>query len=470
MSSLASPEQQPGLLPVPLHTMREPVQRGDTRPLTWRLEQLERLELLLAEGTPGIQAALAADLGKPEIEAMYELGGVRQELRFARRHLRRWMRALPVPVPLWALPARATRRVEPLGCVLILSPWNYPLQLCLQPLVSALAAGNAVVLKPSEHAPRTAAMITHLVPRHFPPEVVQVVTGDGTVAAALLEERFDHIFFTGGGRVGRLVMAAAARHLTPVTLELGGKSPAIVLADAHIATTARRLVWGKGLNAGQTCVAPDHLLVVPSVREPLVAAMAGEIVRFYGNDPLQSPDLGRIVNDAQFQRLEGLLAGAHDRGQVLLGGRSDAALRRIEPTVLAVESPEEDPLMQEELFGPLLPMIPVANLETALGRVRQGPSPLALYLFGGDEAARERLLTTTRSGGVCFNDVVLQAGLMTLPFGGVAESGMGTYHGEAGFLTFSHRRSVLSRSFRLDPPFRYPPYAGKQGLLERFFG
>jgi aldehyde dehydrogenase (NAD+) len=265
-------------------------------------------------------------------------------------------------------------------------------------------------------------------------------------------------------------MTAAARHLTPVTLELGGKSPAIVLADADITTTARRLVWGKGLNAGQTCVAPDHLLVAPSVREPLLTAMAGEILRLYGADPLLSPDLGRIVNDAQFRRLDGLLAGALDRGQVLLGGRSDAALRRIEPTVLAVERPEDDPLMQEELFGPLLPMITVADLETALDRVRQGPSPLALYLFGGDEAARERLLTSTRSGGVCFNDVVMQAGVTTLPFGGIGESGMGTYHGEAGFLTFSHGRSVLSRSFRLDSSFRYPPYAGKRGLIERFLG
>ncbi|HYP03363.1 MAG TPA: aldehyde dehydrogenase family protein [Cyanobium sp.] len=470
MTSLTRPEQGPALLPVPLDAMREPVLRGDTRPLAWRLEQLNRLEHLLSEGTSHILEALAADLGKPELEGLFELVAVRQELRFTRRHLRGWMRPRPVPLPLWALPGRAARRAEPLGCVLILGPWNYPFQLCLHPLVSALAAGNTAVLKPSELAPKTAQLIANLVPRHFPPEVVQVVTGDGAVAARLLEERFDHIFFTGGGRVGRLVMTAAARHLTPVTLELGGKSPAIVLADADVATTARRLVWGKGLNAGQTCVAPDHLLVAPSVREPLLAAMAGEILRLYGADPLVSPDLGRIVNDAQFRRLDGLLAGAHDRGQVLLGGRSNAALRRIEPTVLAVERPEDDPLMQEELFGPLLPMITVANLETALDRVRLGPSPLALYLFGGDHAARERLLTSTRSGGVCFNDVVMQAGVTTLPFGGVGESGMGTYHGEAGFLTFSHRRSVLSRSTRLDPSFRYPPYAGKRGLIERFLG
>jgi aldehyde dehydrogenase (NAD+) len=470
MTSVVPAEQDTCLLPVPLATMREPVLRGDTFPLAWRLEQLQRLEHLLADGSTEIEAALAADLGKPSVEAMYELLAVRQELRFTRRHLRRWMRARPVPLPLWALPARASRRVGPLGCVLILGPWNYPLQLCLHPLVSALAAGNTVVVKPSEHAPHTAGVIAELMARHFPSEVVQVVTGDGAVAAALLEERFDHIFFTGGGRVGRLVMAAAARHLTPVTLELGGKSPAIVLDDADLLTTARRLVWGKGINAGQTCVAPDHLLVVPAVREPLLEAMAKEIVRLYGHDPLQSPDLGRIVNDAQFRRLEGLLAGAHARGQVLLGGRSDAALRRIEPTVLAVERPDDDPLMQEELFGPLLPVITVADLETALERVRQGPSPLALYLFGGDRKARERLLTTTRSGGVCFNDVVMQAGTTTLPFGGVGESGMGTYHGEAGFLTFSHSRSVLGRSFRLDSSFRYPPYAGKGPLIERLFG
>lgn len=447
--------------------MRAPVDAGHTRTLAWRLEQLERLQALLDAAAVPLREALAADLGKPATEASFEAIALRQELNHTRRQLQRWMAPKPVGLPAWTLPARAMVQPEPLGCVLIIGPWNYPFQLCLHPLISALAAGNTGVVKPSEHAPRTAALIAELVAAHFPHEIVQVVNGDGAVAARLLEERFDHIFFTGGGRVARLVAAAAARELTPVTLELGGKSPAIVLADADPAVTARRLAWGKTINAGQTCVAPDHLLVTPSVQEPLVQAIAGEWRRFYGDDPLASPDLGSIVNDAQFARLEALLQGASERGQILAGGRSDAGRRRIEPTLIAVEDPRTDPLMQEELFGPLLPVLAVPDLDSALAQVRRGSKPLALYLFGGDRRDQRRLLETTSSGGVVFNDVIVHAGLAQLPFGGVGESGLGSYHGEAGFLAFSHQRSVLSRSFRFDLPFRYPPYRTPLALMER---
>ena len=449
--------------------MRAPVDAGHTRSLAWRLEQLERLGTLLANHEAEVLEALAADLGKPPLEAMFELVAVRHELALTRRMLKAWMAPRMVGLKAALRPGQAWVQAEPLGCVLIIGPWNYPFQLCLHPLVSALAAGNTAVLKPSEHAPRTAELLARCIPAAFPADVVQVVTGDGSVAAALLEERFDHIFFTGGGRVGRLVMAAAARHLTPVTLELGGKSPAIVLADADIATTARRLAWGKGLNAGQTCIAPDHLLVQPAVRQALVSAIAAEWTRFYGADPLSSDDLGCIVNDAQFQRLESLLAGARERGQVLAGGRCDPERRRIEPTLVAVAS-GDDPLMQEELFGPILPVLEVCDLEAALAEVRSRPKPLALYLFSPNRTAQERTLATTSSGGVCFNDVVLQAGAAALPFGGVGESGMGTYHGHAGFLTFSHQRAVLRRPFWLDLPFRYPPYAGKLALVKRLLG
>jgi aldehyde dehydrogenase (NAD+) len=450
--------------------MRALVQRGETRSLAWRLGQLDRLQNLLQVEENEATSALAADLGKPELEAHFELVAVRQELALTRKHLRRWMRPRSVGLPSWALPGRAAIHPEPLGCVLILGPWNYPLQLCLHPLVSALAAGNTAVLKPSEHAPHTASLMAAAVARHFDPHHVQVVLGDAEAATTLLEQRFDHIFFTGGGRVGRLVMAAAARHLTPVTLELGGKSPAIVLAGANPQTTARRLVWGKGINAGQTCVAPDHLLVVADAVAPLVAAFAEERERLYGKDPLNSDDLGQIVNERQFERLEGLLMGARQKGQILLGGSSDRRRRRIEPTLIAVDQPEEDPLMQDEIFGPLLPLIVVNDLEDALARVRRAPHPLALYLFGGDSKERQQLLASSSSGSVGFNDVVMQAGLVHLPFGGVGESGIGSYHGETGFRTFSHQRSVLSRSFWFDLPFRYPPYAGKLPLVRRLLG
>ena len=327
-------------------SLREPVSRGLTRPLAWRRDQLARLTALLDGAEEAILAALAADLGKPPVEAYFEVVAVRQELRLCQRQLRRWMAPRPVPVPLSQRPGQARLLPEPLGCVLIIGPWNYPFSLTIQPLVSALAAGNSAVLKPSEHAPRTSALIAQLVARHLEPAVVQVVEGDGAVASELLQLRFDHIFFTGGGRVGRLVMEAAARHLTPVTLELGGKSPAIVLADADLDTTARRLIWGKGLNAGQTCIAPDHVLVEASVRPALVERLTREITRHYGEDPLASPDLARIVNRPQFERLYGLLEGARQQGQLLAGGQSDRERLRIAPTLLAVEA-ADDPLMHE---------------------------------------------------------------------------------------------------------------------------
>jgi aldehyde dehydrogenase (NAD+) len=463
------PEASPLLAPS-AETMRQPVLEGATRPLAWRLQQLDRLATLLQAVETDLLEALAQDLGKPPLEACYELVGVREELRFTRRHLKRWIAGRPVSLPLWTWPARGRVEAEPLGCVLILGPWNYPFQLCLQPLISALAAGNTVVLKPSELAPRTAQLIADQLGRHFPPEVVQVVQGDGQVGARLLEIRFDHILFTGGGRVGRLVMAAAARHLTPVTLELGGKSPAIALADAPIAPTARRLVWGKGLNAGQTCVAPDHLLVVPEIEAPLLAAIGEEIHRLYGADPLASPDLGRVVNRPHFERLAQLLHRAEEKGQVLLGGRMDPEERRIEPTLLRVDDPDNDPLMAEELFGPLLPVLSVPHLEAAIARVRAGAKPLALYLFSRSPRDQERLRLATSSGSLAFNDVVTQVAAPQLPLGGVGESGMGAYHGHTGFLTFSHQRSILEQRFWPDLPLRYPPYAGKLPLMKRLLG
>ena len=449
--------------------MREPVEQGQTLPIRWRLEQLERLSSVLNEEEPAVLEALACDLGKSPVEATLELVAVHQEIALSRRHLRRWMAPRPVSLDLALLPGRAWVEPQPLGCVLIIGPWNYPLKLCLHPLVSALAAGNSAVVKPSELAPHTAALVAELLHRAFPPQTVQVVLGDAAVAAKLLEQRFDHVFFTGGSRVGSLVMQACARVLTPVTLELGGKSPVIVLQDADLGITARRIAWGKGLNAGQTCVCPDHLLVEPPARDHLVSAIGNELKRFYGPDPLRSPDLARIVNDTRFQHLEALLDRARRNGQVLVGGRSDAGERRIEPTLLAVES-LDDPLMQEELFGPLLPVLSIGGLEEALDQIRGRPSPLALYLFSRSREAQRRVLAASRSGGVVFNDVVLQAGAAALPFGGVGPSGMGRYHGQAGFRTFSNERSILSRPFLLDLPLRYPPYAGKLPLIRRLLG
>ncbi|UPM51531.1 aldehyde dehydrogenase family protein [Synechococcus sp. A10-1-5-1] len=449
--------------------MRQLVSDGTTRPLPWRLEQLDRLDAALSANSDAVLAALASDLGKPDVEAYFEVVAVRQEINLCRRQLRRWIAPKKVSVPVSQRPGQAEVIAEPLGCVLIIGPWNYPFHLALQPLVSALAAGNTAILKPSEHAPATAQLISALIEQAFPPEIVQVVQGDGSTAQALLAERFDHIFFTGGERIGKIVMGAAAQHLTPVTLELGGKSPAVVLSDADLEVTSRRLVWGKCLNAGQTCIAPDYLLVESGIREALIQALGERITACFGEEPLHSSDLASIVNAAQYQRLSGLLERAREQGQILLGGTCDPERKRIAPTVVAVRD-REDPLMQEELFGPLLPVLEVDGLGQAIQWINQRPKPLALYLFSRSKQHQETVLRHTSSGGVCFNDVVMQVGVPELPFGGVGASGMGAYHGKAGFDAFSHRRSVLRRPFALDLPFRYPPYAGRLPLIRRLLG
>jgi aldehyde dehydrogenase (NAD+) len=353
--------------------------------------------------------------------------------------------------------------------VLVIGPWNYPFMLTLQPLISALAAGNTAVLKPSEHAPATAALITRLITEGFPSDVVRVVNGDGSTAAALVDLGFDHIFFTGSGAIGAKVLAGAARHLTPVTLELGGKNPAVVLDSADLEITARRLIWGKGVNAGQTCIAPDHLLVQTTIRQRLVDALEEQRRKLYGDDPLASGDLSCLIHDRHFQHLEGLLARAKAEGRILFGGECDRQSRKIAPTLIEVHN-DQDPLMREEIFGPLLPVLTVNHLDEAITRIQQQDKPLAIYLFGGDQNDQNEILQRTSSGGVCFNDVVMQKGVPELPFGGVGPSGMGSYHAETGFRTFSHERSVLSRPFFLDLRLRYPPYTLNPALFRRFMG
>jgi len=449
--------------------MKDSVGRGLTRPLAWRQDQLGRLITLLETHENEVLDALASDLGKPPTEAFFEIVALRQELKLTRRNLRQWMRPRKVPVPLSLRPGQAQVIPEPLGCVLVIGPWNYPFQLTLRPLISALAAGNTVVLKPSEHAAAVAALIERLIGTYFDADVVQVIQGDGAVAADLVAMPFDHIFFTGGGAIGRKVLEGAAAHLTPVTLELGGKSPAMVMPGADLEVSARRLIWGKGINAGQTCIAPDHLLVAPQIKGDLLSAMATARTAMYGDDPLSSDQLGKIINGRQFERLAALLETARSDGRILIGGEINADQQRIAPTVIQVNN-RQDPLMAEELFGPLLPVLELKDFERTLTEIRQGPKPLALYLFGGSEQQQRQAIETTSSGGVCFNDVVMQAGVPELPFGGVGASGMGSYHGRNGFETFSHAKSVLKRPFRFDFKLRYPPYGIDLNVLRRLAG
>lgn len=436
-------------------------QSGATLPQEFRRAQLRRLLGLLETHESGLLAALHRDLGKSPQEAYAtELGFVLGELRHALRHLAAWMKPVCRRAPLLAWPASGSVRPEPYGLTLIIGPWNYPLQLLLSPLVGAIAAGNCAVLKPSEFAPATAELLGTLIGAEFPDEFIAVVQGEQATAEALLRQRFDTIFFTGSTVTGRAVMAAAARHLTPVTLELGGKCPCIVAADAPLETAARRIVWGKFMNAGQTCVAPDHVLVDHRVAGAFLAAVKQALRDFYGADPQRSPDYGRIVNRRHWDRLVGYLGD----GEIFHGGRRDAGDRYLEPTILTGVS-RSAPVMREEIFGPILPVLEFSELDEVLAKLRDQPTPLALYLFSADRAVQERVVAGTRSGGVCLNDTVTHILGKDLPFGGLGESGMGSYHGRAGFDCFTHRRSVLRRSLALDPPFRYPPpRVGLKGL------
>ena len=452
-----------------LNQLQDLVLSGKTRKEKWRRAQLNSLSNLLENHQQEILHALSQDLGKPATEAFFEIIAVKQEIKLAQKNLSNWMKTRQINVPVSLKPAQALVQPDPLGCILIIGPWNYPFSLTLQPLVGAFAAGNTAVLKPSEHAPNVSNLIKKLIEQYFPPEVAQVFEGDGNIAADLMTRQFDHVFFTGGENIGKKVMEAASKNLTPVTLELGGKSPAVVIDGANLEVTAKRVVWGKSLNAGQTCIAPDHLLVEHKLFDSLVSNLINSINDFYGNAPLDSKHLGSIINEKQFNRLNNLLNQAKENNQIIYGGDSNEKEKRISPTLIKIEN-RNDPLMREELFGPLLPILSIKNLDQAISDFKLLPKPLALYLFGGGEKEQEKVLSMTSSGGVCFNDVVLQAGIPELPFGGVGTSGMGKYHGKAGFDNFTHYKSVLKRPFWLDLNFRYPPYKLDLSLLNKLIG
>jgi aldehyde dehydrogenase (NAD+) len=446
-----------------LARLRHSVVEGRPRPIEWRRRQLARLEAMLVEHEGDFTRALADDLGKSPAESwMTEIGFLLAEIRYAKKHLVRWLKPERVRTPLAALPGRSWIEREPLGLALIFGAWNYPVQLTLGPLVGAVAAGNCAVLKPSELAPASAAEMAHWVGEYLDPDCVALVEGGVDRATELLAEPWDSIFYTGGPTVGRIVMEAAARNLTPVTLELGGKCPCLVDRAANITVAARRIIWGKFLNAGQTCVAPDYVLVDRIRQEELLAAMVEAARQFFGDDPRQSADFGRIINRRHFERLEKLLGpdGA-GQGRGVLGGPRQIGERYFPPTILADVQPDS-PLMREEIFGPILPVLAVANMTEAVRFVNARPKPLALYLFSDDPGTQEHVLDETSSGGVCINDVVMQLTALGLPFGGVGPSGMGAYHGRHGFEIFSHRKAVLRRGTRLDLPIRYPPYTAEK--------
>jgi aldehyde dehydrogenase (NAD+) len=443
--------------------LRATFERGTTRPLAWRRRQLEQMVAMLEEHEEEWLAALAADLGKPRMEGFVaDIAFVTGEIRLMLKNLRRWNRTERVRTPLVNRPGSSRRIPEPLGTVLVIAPWNYPVQLLLVPAAGAVAAGNTVVMKPSEVTAATSDLFVRLAPAYLDQDAIRVVPGGVPETTALLEQRFNHIFFTGSTSVGRVVMAAAAQHLTPVTLELGGKSPVIVDRSANLKVAARRIAWGKWLNAGQTCVAPDYVLVDRAVEQPLIDELRRTVAAFYGAEPKASADYGRIVSPRHFDRLVALMKD----GTPVVGGESDASSRYIAPTVLTGVAPNSR-IMSEEIFGPLLPVFGINGIDEAVSIIRSRPHPLALYVFAEDGRVVDDVLARTTAGGVTVNGTVLHLTNPHLPLGGVGDSGMGYYHGKESVRVFQHLKPVLRRGTRLDPPIVYPPYSERKMKLLR---
>lgn len=440
---------------------------GATRPLAFRMKQLERLRRAVQAEEGRIIEALQQDLGKGEFEAYTsEIAILYDELRFTRRHLRRWVKPRRVATPVVHAPATSRIIMKPLGVSAILAPWNYPFQLSFAPLISAIAAGDCCIVKPSEFAPATATVIAGIIGATFDPAYVACVTGDGAVAAALTSAAVDHIFFTGSTRVGRIVMKAAAERLIPVTLELGGKSPAVVTASAKVELAARRILWGKILNAAQTCIAPDYVAVHQSVADRLVVALRSEIDRFFPEGAENSSEYGRIVNDDHFRRLIAIMTRQSRKAPPVIGGGSDAASRFIAPTVYHPVD-WSDPVMEDELFGPILPILVWNDLELLIEEIGRRPNPLAGYVFTEDREEKRLFTEGVQFGGAALNDTVVHLVNPRLPFGGSGPSGLGSYHGYAGFRAFSHEASVMDRATWFDLPLRYPPYGNALAIVRR---
>lgn len=443
------------------HTFRS----GTTRPLEWRRKQLESLQEMLEKHGAELEEALFEDLGKTAIESQItEIGFLQGEISHTLKHLASWMKPKRVGVPAAVLPASAWVRPEPLGTALVIAPWNYPLMLCISPLIGAIAAGNTVIVKPSELSPATSAAIAKLIPLYLDVRAVRVVEGGVEETTELLKHKFDHIFYTGSGRVGRIVARAAAEFLTPVTLELGGKSPLYVDGSVSLAAAAKRIVWAKFLNSGQTCVAPDYVLGDKNTLAALEVHLSDAIHDLYGNAIQKNPDYGRIINRAQFDRLVTYL----DDGRIVSGGKHDADELFIEPTVLA-EVAAESNVMGSEIFGPILPLIEIADLNEAIEFVNERDKPLSAYVFSEDEQVRKRWEMETSSGALTFGAPVLHLTVPDLPFGGVGESGMGAYHGQRSFDIFSHHKAVLSKPLNPDTlgPTIMPPFTGLKEKIVR---
>ncbi len=448
-----------------INKQRDFFKDGETKDVGFRLTQLKKLKQIILENQEAIIKTLAADLNKPEFESYAtEIGSIK-EIDYAIKNISNWTKPRKAAVSWDLFPYSARIYPEPLGLVLIIGPWNYPFQLIISPLVGSITAGNCSIIKPSELAPHTSRLVSKLISKYFPSEYITVLEGGVETSQQLLAQKFDHIFFTGGKATGKMVMEAAAKHLTPVTLELGGKTPCIVDTEINLEHTIKRIIWGKFINAGQTCIAPDYLLINKEIKQCLVNGLKKCLQEFYGDNPATSPDFARIISKKHFDRLAKFL----QCGQIIAGGETNPEELYIAPTLIDHIS-LADPVMEEEIFGPILPIIEYTEIDEAISLINSKPKPLALYLFSKNKNLQQQILQATSSGSVCINDTVMQVAVSSLPFGGVGDSGIGSYHGKASFDTFSHYKSVLKNNFRLDLNWRYAPYQGKLTFLKKIIG
>ncbi len=448
-----------------LKKQREFFASDKTKDISFRIEMLERLEEEINNRMADLKKALMDDLNKSGPESyMCEIGLTLAELRHMKKHIKSYSKSRRFPTPLAQYISKSFTVQEPYGIVLIMSPWNYPVLLTLEPLIGAIAAGNCCVVKPSAYSPATSRVMKEIIDACFDDEYVACVEGGREENKELLDQKFDYIFFTGGKNVGKLVMTKAAEHLTPVTLELGGKSPCIIEKSADLKLAAKRLAWGKFLNLGQTCVAPDYVLCEASVKYEFITCLQKIIKKMYGENPLDNPDYGKIINEKHFKRILGLI----DPKKVVFGGYYDEEHLKIVPTILDNVT-SDDAIMKEEIFGPLLPIITVDSMDEAYDFVRKRPEPLALYLFTKDKEVENRFLTGCKFGGGCINDTIIHLATSNMGFGGIGASGMGSYHGKKSFETFSHEKSIVKKSYVIDLPMRYQPFSEFKSLLVKMF-
>lgn len=448
-----------------LNLQRKYFYTGETKDIDFRIEQLKKLKTAILKYEGEICAALNKDLYKSPFESYAtEIGLTLDEINLAVKKLKKWAKPKRVKSPITNFLSWSYVYSEPYGNTLVIAPWNYPFQLLMAPLVGAISAGNCVILKPSEYTKNTSHIINKIIEEIFEEKYVAVVSGGVETSTALLNEKFDYIFFTGSVEVGRIVMQAAAKNLTPVTLELGGKSPCIVHKDVDIKLAARRIAWGKFINAGQTCVAPDYLFIHKDIKEEFFTAMKKVIKEFFGDNPKESTDLPRIVSQRHFKRLEGFLK----QGDIIIGGDSDEKDLYISPTIINNVNWKMS-IMKEEIFGPIFPVVEYQNIDEVIDKVNEHPRPLAVYIFSKNKIIQQRVLKNIHFGGGCINDTIMHVASTTIPFGGVGNSGVGSYHGKTSFDTFSHKKSIVNKSNIIDISLRYPPYKDKVKILKKVF-